>query len=144
MNYLNDCFHRWHSAPGSCEDDFLLSSNGIPLQDFIQLYIRISNKVTYRDPENGTLAIAQEQVYMPHKCLWGKFNVCVLFNCFLDDQFRSASFNLQQLKLWITFSKHTSMAYDKWEWKIDHLLMKSTRNSLPSMRPPSTIVCQPG
>jgi len=47
--------------------DVLPCSNGILLQDLNRLYLRISNTVAYRDPENGSLAIGQGQVYMPHK-----------------------------------------------------------------------------
>jgi len=36
------------------------------------------------------------------------------------------------------------MAYDKWEWKIDHWLIISTRYSLPAPWLPSTIVCRHG
>jgi len=39
------------------------------MHDLNQLYLWISNTVAYRDPENGSLAIDQGQVYMPHKCL---------------------------------------------------------------------------
>jgi len=144
MNSLNDCFHRWHCASGSRKYYLLTCSNGVPLQDPNRLYLRISNTVAYRDPENRSLAICQGQVYTPHKPSWGKFKVPFLFNGCLDDQFRSASFDLQRLKLWIIFTGHTSMAYDKWEWKIDHWLIKSTRHSLPSPQRPSTIVCRPG
>jgi len=59
MKYLNDCFHRLHCVSGSRKDYLLLCSNGIPLQDLNRLYLRISNTVTYRDPENGSLAIGQ-------------------------------------------------------------------------------------
>jgi hypothetical protein len=37
-----------------------------------------------------------------------------LYNPCSNDQFRRASFDLQPLKLWIIFTRHTSMAYDKW------------------------------
>jgi len=114
MNYLNDCFHRWHCASGSRKDYLLPCSNGIPLQDLKRLYLWISNTVAYRDPENGSLAIGQGQVYMPHKRSWGKFKVPFLCNDCLDNQFRSASFDLQRLKLWILFTGHTSMAYDRY------------------------------
>jgi len=144
MNYPKDCFHRWHCASGSRKDYLLPWSDGIPLQDINRLYLRISNTVAYRDPENGSLAIGQGQVYMPHKFSWGKFKVPFLFNHCLDDQFKSASFDLQRLKLWIIFTGHTSMAYDKWEWQIDHWLMKSTLHSLRSQQRPSTIFCRPG
>ena len=33
--------------------------------DLIRLNLCISNTVAYRGPENGSLAIGQEQVYMP-------------------------------------------------------------------------------
>jgi len=144
MNHLNDCFHHWHCASGSCKQYLVPCSNGIPLQDFNQFYLWISNKVIYSDREHGSLAIDQGQVYMHHKYSQGKFKVPFTFNGCLDDQFRSASFNLHQLKLWILFTTHTSMASDKWEWKTDHLLIKSTQYSLPSPRRPSTIVCLPG
>jgi len=108
------------------------------------LYLRISNTVAHRDPENSRLAVGQRQIYMPHKRSWGAFKVPFLFHHRLDDQLRSASFDLQRLELWILFTGHTSMAYDKWEWKIDHWLIKSTQHSLPSPQWPSTIVCRPG
>jgi len=144
MNYLNDCFHRWRCASGSRKDSWLPCRNGILLQDLNRLYVRNTNTVACRDPDDGSLAIGQGQVYMPHKRLWGKFKVPFLFNRCLDDQHRSASFDLQRLKLWILFTGHTFMAYDKWEWQIDHWLIKSTRHSLPSPQWPSTIVCWPG
>jgi len=144
LNHFNDWFHSWHCASDSCKDHVLPCSNGIPLQDFKRLYLRTLNSVGYRYPENGSLVIGQGQVYLPHKCLRGKFKVPFLFNLCLDDQFRSASFDLQRLKLWNLFTGHTSVAYDKWEWKIDHWLIKSTRHSLPSPWRPSTIVHRPG
>jgi len=144
MNYLNDCFLCWLCASGSRKDYLLPCSNGLPLQDLNRLCLRILNTVAYRDLQNGSLAIDQGQVYMPHKRSWGKFKVPFLFNRCLDDQFRSANFDLQRLKLWIVFTGHTSMAYDKWEWKIDHWLIKSTRRWLPSPQQHSTIVCWPG
>jgi len=144
MNHLNDCVHRWHCVSGSGKDYFLPCNNGRLLQDVNRLYLWISNTVAYGDPENGRLAPAQVQVYLPHERLWGKFIVPFLFNRCLDDQFRSVSFDLQQLKLWILFSGHTSPAYAKWEWKIDHWLIKSTQHSLPSLRRPSTTVFRPG
>jgi len=104
----------------------------------------ISNTVAYRDPANGSMSICQGQVYMPHKRPWAKFRVPFLFNRCLHDQFRKASCNLQQLKLWMLFTRQTSTAYDEWEWKIDHWLIKSTQYSLPSPRRQSTIGCQPG
>jgi len=142
--YPEDFFNWWHYASGSRKDYLLPCSNGIPQQEFNWLYLRISNTVAYRDPENGSLAIGQRHVYMPHKCSWGKFKAPILFNRCLDDQLRSASFDLQRLKLWTLFTRHTSMAYDKWEWKIDHWLIKSTQHSLPSPQRPFIIVCQPG
>jgi len=144
MKHPEDSFHRWHYASGSRNDHLLPYCNGIPLQEFNRLYLRISNTVAYRDPENGSLAIGQRQLYMPHKRLWSKFKVPVLFHRCLDDQLRSASFDLHQPKLGILFTSHTFMAYDKWEWKIDHWLIKSTQHSLPSLQWPSTIVCRPG
>jgi len=81
---------------------------------------------------------------MPHERSWGKFKVCILFNQSLDDQFRTASFDLQRLTLWILLTRPTSLAYHNWEWKIDHCMRKWTRHSLPSPRPPSTIVYWPG
>jgi len=143
MNHLNDCFHCWHCASSSCKEYLFLCCNGIPLQGFNRLYLWISNTVAYRDTENGSMAIGKGQVYMPHKYSWGKFKVSVVFNYSLDDQFRSASVDLQQLTLWIWFTGHNSMAYDKWEWKIHHWVIKSTRHSLPSPRWPSTIACWP-
>ena len=81
---------------------------------------------------------------MPQKRSWGKLKVPFLFNRCLEDQLRSASFDLQRLTLWIIFTGHTSMAYDNWEWKIDHWLIKSTQYSSPSPRRLSTGVCPPG
>ena len=81
---------------------------------------------------------------MPHKGSRCKFKVPFLFNCCFDDQFRSASFDLHWLKLWILFTGQTSMAYNKWEWKIDYWMIQSTQHSLPSLQWPSTIVCLPG
>jgi len=144
MNRLNNCIRCWHCASGSCKDQSLQCSNGILPQDIHGLHWQILTKVAYRDPEYGSLAICQQQDYMPHKCQWGKFKAHVFFNCCLDDQFWNARFDLQQLKLWILFTWHTAMAYGKWKWKIDHWLMKSTQHSLPSPQPPSTIVCWPG
>jgi len=144
MNHLNDCVYHWHCASGSSKDFLRPCSNGIPLQDSNQLFVRNSNNVAYRDPENCSMAIGQGHVQMPHKCLWGRFKVPFLYNGCLDDQFWSAWFDMQQLKLWILFTGYTSMPYDKWEWKKDHQLIKRTQHSLPSLRPPSTIVCRPG
>jgi len=144
MSHLNNCFHCWHCEAGYRQDYMLLCSNAIPLQDLNQLSLRILNTVTYRDLENGRLAIGQGQVYMLHKCLQRKFKVHFLFNCCLDNQLRNASFDLQRLKLWILFTAHTSMVYNKWEWKIHHWSIKSTRHSLPSVLRPSTMVCWPG
>jgi len=143
MNHLKDCFHRWHCVSGCRKEYWLPCSNGIPLQEINQLYSWISNTVAYRDPEHCHLAFGLGQIYMPHKWLWGKFKVHCFFNRCLDDQFRHASFDLQQLTLWMLFTWHTSVADDKWEWKIDHWLTKSTRDSLPSPHRPSTIVCRP-
>jgi len=143
-NYLNDCFHRWQCASGSHKDYLLPCSIGILLQDLNRLYLWISNTVAYRDPQNSSLAIGQGQVYMPNKCSWGMFKVPFLINRCLDNQFSNASFDLQRLKLLILFTVHTSMPYDRWEWKIDHRLKKSTRHLLPSPQRPSTIVCRPG
>jgi hypothetical protein len=112
-------FSQWILAP---------CSNGKLMQHFNLLCSRISNTVAFRYSENGCLATEQGQVYMPHKHSEGKFKVPFLFNCCLDNQFRSTRFDLQPLKLWILFSRHTSMAYDKWEWKIDHWLIKSTQH----------------
>jgi len=144
MNYLNDCFHRWHCASGYGKYYLLPCSNGILLLDLNQLYFQISNPVAYRYLENGSLAIGQGLVNIPHKRLWDKFKVPIFFNRCLDNQFRSESFDLQRLKLWILFTGHTSMAYDKWEWKIDHWLIKSTWHSLPSPQWQSTTGCWPG
>ena len=101
MNHLNDCFHRWHCASGSCKDSLLPCGIAIPLQGLHSLCLQISNKVSKRDPVYGSLAIGEGQVYMHHKWWWGKFKVPFLFNCCLEDHFRSPSVNLQQLKLWI-------------------------------------------
>jgi len=144
MNHLNNCFHGWPCASGSHKDYLLPCSNGIPLQDSNILYLPIWNIVAHRDPANGRLGIVQEQFYMPHKCSWGKFKVPFLYNCYLNDQLRRASFDLQWPKLWIILSGNTSRAYNQWEWKKDHWLIKSTQHSLPSQWPPSTIVCRPG
>jgi len=143
MNHLNNCFHRWHCASGTRKDYLLLCSNGIPLQDFNWLKLRCWNKVAYRDPENGSLAIDQGLVYMPHKHSWGKFNVPFLFNRWLDNQCRTACFDLQQLQLCILFTGHGSMAHNKSEWTIDHWLIKSHRHSLASPWPPSPLVWPP-
>jgi len=142
MNHLNNGFHRWCCASGSHKDYFLSFNNGILLQDINQLNSWISNNIANRYTENGTLANGQGLVHMPHKCLWGKFRVPCLRNRCLDDQSRSACFNMQWLKLWILFFRHTSMANDKWECKIDCWLIKSTQHSLHSLRWPSTIVCR--
>jgi len=125
MNHLTNCFHRWHCASGSRNDCFLPSSDGKLLQDLNALHLQITNTVTYRDPGNGSQAIGKGQVYMPHKCPWSKFKVLFFFTHCLDHQYRSAWFDLQQLTLWILFAGHTSVVYDKWEWMIDHRLMKS-------------------
>jgi len=111
---LNNCFHCWHCESGSPKDDFLHCSNGIPLQDLNRLYLRILNTVAYRDPDNRSLRNSQGQVYKPHKCSWGKFKCPYLCNHCLDNQFKSATFDLQRLKLLILFAGHTAMAYDKW------------------------------
>jgi len=144
MNHLNYCVHWWHCASGSCKDYLLLCSNHILLHNLNRLYLQILNTVAYRDLENGSLVIGQRQGYMPHECSWGRIKVPFLFICCLHDQFRSVSFNEQGLKLWILFTAHTSMAYNTWEWQIDHWLIKSTWHSLPSWRRPSTIVCRSG
>jgi len=81
---------------------------------------------------------------MPFKRSWGKFKVPLMFDWCLDDEFGSASFDLQHLTFWIEFTGHSSLAYDKWEWKIHHWLMNSTQHLLPSPRRLSTVVCQPG
>jgi len=144
MNHLNDCFHHWHCALGTCKDFMLPHSMGIPLHDFNRLYSCISNNVPNRDLEHSSPAIGHGQVSMPHKHLWGKFNIPFLFDHCIDNQLRSVSFDLQWLKLWVLFTRHTSMAYNKWEWKIDLWLIKSTWCSLPIPWQPSTIVCKPG
>jgi len=113
IHHLNDCFHCWDCISGSCKEDLLLSSNGKPLLYFIELYLPISNQVAFRHSEDGSLVVRQGQVYLPHKRLWGKFQVAVMFNLHLDDQYSSASFDLQQLKLLILFTRHTSLAYNK-------------------------------
>jgi len=117
---------------------------GIPLQDFNWDYWWILNKAASRAPENGGLGSGQGEVYIPHKHSWGKFKVPFLFYHCLDIRLCSASFDLQRPKMWILFTEHTSMAYDEWEWTIDHWLIISTRHSLPSLEPPSTIDCRPG
>jgi len=140
----HNCFHHWHCASGSHKDCLLPCWDAIPLQDLNQLYSRISNLVSYGDPQNSSLAIGQGQIYMPHKHSWGKVKVLFFFDYCLDDQFRSRSVSLQWRKLWILFTGHTSMAYNKWKLKIDHRLIRSTQHSLPAPQLPSTIVCQPG
>ena len=144
MNHLNDWSHRWHSASVSRKDHFLLCSNSILQLNINGFYLPISNTVSNRDPDNGSLAIDQEQVYMPHKDLWGKIKVPFMCNQCLDDQYRSSSFNIERLKLSIGFTRQTSMANDKWNWKMDHWLISSTSHSLPSPQQASTIVFQPG
>jgi len=144
MNSLNDWFQTRHCASGSREDYLLLCCNGITVDDLNGLCLQISYKVSYRHPGNGSLAIAEAHVYIPLQLSWGKVNVPFWFNHCLDDQFWNATFDLQRLKLWMLFTRHTSMAYDKWEWKIDCWLIKSTQHSLPSLPWPSTIVCWPG
>jgi hypothetical protein len=67
-----------------------------------------------------------------------------MFTCYLDDQFRSASFDFRRPKLWILFTGNTSMAYGKWERQIDNWLIKSTRHSLPSPQWPSANICSAG
>ena len=76
-------------------------------------HFQILNNVALRDPKHGCLGIGLGQVHMPRKCSWGKFKVPVLFNRCLDNQFRSASFDLHWPILEIFFTTHTSMAYDK-------------------------------
>jgi len=144
MNHLNDCFHHWHCASGSCKHHLLPCSKGILLQDFIWLYLQTAIKAANRDPENGGLAISHWKVYMPHRHSWGMFKVPFMCNHCLDDPFDSVSFVLQQLILGIVFAGHTTMAYNKWEWERAHWLIKSTQHWLPSPRWPSTIVWQPG
>jgi len=143
MNHLKDCFNRWDCASGCREDYLLLCRNGIPLHCVNRLLLQISNSVAYWDPQNVSLAISQGLVYMPHKHSWEKFKVPILFDCCLDDQLRSASFEMQRLILRIVFTRHTSMAYDEGTWTICYWLIKSTWHSLHSPRRPSTSVCQP-
>jgi len=144
MNHLNNCFHLCHCPSGSHKDYLLPCSSGIPVQDCNRHYLLISNLVTYRDLENGSMAIGQGQVYMPHKCSWGKLKFPFLCHHCHDNQFWSASLDLRRLKLWIFFTRHTCTVYDKWEWKIYHWLIKWTWHSLPSPWLLSTIFCQPG
>jgi len=144
MNHLNNCVHRWRCVSGSRWDGLLPHNNGIPLHDLNWLYLRISNSVAYRYPDNGSLTIHLGQVYIPHKCSWSKFKLPFWWNSCLGDQFGSGSFDLQRLDSWIMFTGHTSMAYDQSEWKIDHWIPKSTKHSLRLPRQPSTIVCRPG
>jgi len=144
MNHLKDLFHHCHYASGSRKDYMVPCSNGILLQDLDRLYLPISNTVAYRDAENSSRASGQDQVYMLDKRLWGNFKVPFLFNCCLDHQFRSATIDLQRLKLLILITGRTSIAYDKWEYKIDHWFIKSTQHSVALPSRPSTIVCRPG
>jgi len=143
MNHLNDSFFPWHCTLCTGKDDLLPCGNGVPQKYLNRLYIRILTTVAYRDPKIVGRAIGKREVYIPQKRWWGKFNVPFSFNRCLHDQYRTASFDLQWLKLWIIFTGHTSMAYFKWEWKIDHWLIKSTRHSLPPPQLLSPIVCQP-
>jgi hypothetical protein len=144
MNHLNNCFHHWHCPSGFRTEYLLLSSYGITLHALNRLKLWISNPATYRDRRNCYLASGRGRVYMPQRCSWGKFKVPFLYNCCLDHHFWNASFNLQQLQLWVVFPEHISMAYNIWEWKIDHWLTKSNQYSLPPLWRLYTIVCQPG
>jgi len=69
MNHLNNCFHRWHCASGSRNDYLLPCGNDIPLQDPNRLYFRISNKVAYRDPDDGSLATSAKCISVT-RSLW--------------------------------------------------------------------------
>lgn len=139
MKHLNDCFHHWHRVSGWCKDFLLLCSNGKLLHYPKQFYQQIFYKFVYKDPVYGYLAIGWGYVTMPLTQLWGKVKVPCLFKYFLDDQFRSASFDLQLQKFWFSFTRHTFMAYTEWEWKIDYLFIKSTPHSLHSLCQASTI-----
>jgi len=99
MNHLNHCFHRRHCVSGSRKHYFLHCSSDIQQQDHNRLYLRLSNTVTYCDPEHSSLAIGPGQVYMPHKPSWGEFEVHMLYNDWVANQFRGASFDSQWLKL---------------------------------------------
>jgi len=109
MNHLNNCFHYWHCASGSHKGLSLPHRNDIPLQQFNRQISLMWNKVGYRDSHYGSLPICHCLVYMPHNSSWGKFKVLFLFCCCLEDQFRSTSFNLQQLKLWISFTRQSAI-----------------------------------
>jgi len=143
MYHINNCFLRWHSASGSrkvtCSRVAIVYRCKTPIKSIYGFW----TSVAYRDVENGSQPIGQGLVYMPHKRLWGIFNVPFSINHCLDDEFWS-SFDLQCLKLWILLTGHTSMAYHKWEWKIDHWLIELNWHSLPSSRLPSTIACLRG
>jgi len=142
MNHLNNWLHRWHCASGYRKDYLLLCNNSFMPQHLNWLYLQILNTVPNRDEEEGSLTIGRGLAYMPHKHLWGKFKVRFFFDHCPEGHVWSASSNLQQLKLWILFTGHSSMAYDNWEWRIDHWLRKSTQHSLPSLRWPFNSVCQ--
>jgi hypothetical protein len=66
-----------------------------------------------------------------------------MFHRCLHCPIRSARFGLQQLKLGILVTRYTSMTFDKWEWMIDHWLIKWTQHSLPGTQQPSTVLGQP-
>jgi len=114
------------------------------MPDFNKLYLKISNKVAYRDLAHRCLATGQGQVYMPHKRSWRLFKVTVMFNRCLDNQSRNASFDLQWLGLGILVTGQTFMACNKWKWKIKDSLMESTWHWLLSPWTPSTIACWQG
>jgi len=144
MNHLNNWFHHWHSASGSRDDYLLPSGNCVPLEGMNWLYWQISKAVAHRDLGNGSLAVGQGPVQILSECWWGQIKVPLLCNHCLDDQLRSASFDLQQLQLSMLSSIDTSTAYDKWEWMIDLEFIMSSWHSSPSLEPPFTIVCWPG
>jgi len=126
MDDLKDYLHCVHSASGCVRDYLLPGSNGIPLQDPNQQYLWISNSVTYRDLNNWSLPIVHGQVYMWYKYSWGKFRVSIRYNRYLPNESNTASWYFQSHKLYILFMEHTSIAYDKCEWIIDHWLRKTT------------------
>jgi len=144
MNHLRDCFQHWHCASRSRQAYLLLCGIAILRWGLHWLDLWISNTVGNRDLVKGCLGTGHGQVYMPHKVLWGNFKVPLLVNGCLDDQFRSASFDLLWLTSWVSFTGHTSMVDGKWEWKIYHWLIKSTRHSLPLLRRQSIIIYWPG
>jgi len=123
MNRLIDCFLRGSSVSCFRNKYLLPCSNGIQWWVCDWLHLWILNNVANRDPENDSHAVCQGLVYIPQKGLWGRFEVPSWFSHCLDDQFRSLCFDFQWWEWWILFTRYTSMAYDKWDWQIDHWLI---------------------